>query len=64
MVKNPPGNAGATGDAGLIPRSGRSSGEENSSTLQDSCWDNPMDRRTKVDYIPWGSKESNRSELT
>ena len=64
VVKNPPGNAEATGDVGLIPGSGRSPGEENSSPLQDSCWDNPMDRRTKMDYIPWGSKESDRAELT
>ena len=34
-------NAGALG---LIPRSGRSAGEENGNSLQYSCLENPMDR--------------------
>ena len=37
-------NAGDTGDAGLIPGSGRSSGEGNGNPLQYSCLENPMDR--------------------
>ena len=37
-------NAGATGDVGLIPGSGRSPGEGNGNPLQDSCLENPMDR--------------------
>ena len=41
MVKNLPANAG---DAGLIPGSGRSSGEGNGYLLQYSCLENPMDR--------------------
>ena len=41
MVKNLPAN---TGDAGLIPESGRSSGEGNGNPLQYSCLGNPMDR--------------------
>ena len=32
------------GDLGLIPGSGRSSGEGNSNPLQYSCLENPMDR--------------------
>ena len=32
------------GDPGVIPRSGRSSGEGNGSLLQYSCLKNPMDR--------------------
>ena len=40
MVKNPPAN---TGDAGLIPRSGRSPGGGNGSSVQYSCLENPMD---------------------
>ena len=44
-VKNPPANAGDTGDAGSIPRSGRSSGEGNGNLLQYSWLKNPMDRR-------------------
>ena len=33
------------GDPGLIPGSGRSPGEGNGNSLQDSCLENPMDRR-------------------
>ena len=44
MVKNPPANAGDEGDMGLIPVSGRSSGEGNGNPLQYSCLENPMDR--------------------
>ena len=39
-VKNLPAN---TGDAGLIPVSGRSPREGNGNTLQYSCLENPMD---------------------
>jgi len=35
--------AGDAEDAGSIPGSGRSRGEENGNPLQYSCWDNPMD---------------------
>ena len=41
MVKNP---AARAGDAGLIPGSGRSSGEGNGKPLQYSCQGNLMDR--------------------
>ena len=44
LVKNPPANAGAEGDMGLIAGSGTSSGGGDSNPLQHSCWDNPMDR--------------------
>ena len=44
VVKNPPANAGATGDTGSIPGSGRSPGEGNGNSLQYSCLGNPMDR--------------------
>ena len=44
MVKNPPANAEDTGDAGLIPGSGRSPGGGNSNPLQCSCLENPIDR--------------------
>ena len=40
MVNNPSDNAG---DTGLIPKSGRSSEEENGNLLQYSCLENPMD---------------------
>ena len=41
VVKNPPANAG---DAGSIPRLGRSPGEGNGNPLHYSCLRNPMDR--------------------
>ena len=44
MVKNPPGNAGATGHSGSIPGSGRYPGEANGNPLQYSCLENPMER--------------------
>ena len=44
VVKNPPANAGDTGDLGLIPESGRSPTEGNGYPLQYSCLENPMDR--------------------
>ena len=43
VVKNPPANAGATGDAGLIPGLGKFPGAGNSNPLQYSCLKNPMD---------------------
>ena len=44
MVKNPPAKAGATGDLGSIPGSGRSPGGGNGNPLQCSCLGNLMDR--------------------
>ena len=44
VVKNPPANAGDTGDMSLIPGSGRSHGEGNGNPLQYSGLENPMDR--------------------
>ena len=45
------GSACDAGDMGLMPGSGRSPGGGNGNPLQNSCWDNTMDRgawRTKV----------------
>ena len=44
MVKNLPANAGDIRDTGLVPGSGRCSGEGNSNPLQCSCLENLMDR--------------------
>ena len=44
MVKNPPANAGDSGDAGSIFRLGRSPGEGLGNSLQCSFPENPMDR--------------------
>ena len=43
-VKNPPVNAGDTGDPGSVPGSGRYPGEGNGDPLQYSCLGNTMDR--------------------
>ena len=47
-VKNLPAN---TGDAGLIPVSGRSPREGNGNPLQYACLENPMDGDHLVAYI-------------
>ena len=44
MVKKLPASAGAAGDVGSIPGSGRSPEEGNDNPLQYSCLENPMDR--------------------
>ena len=44
VVKNPPDNAGASGDVGSIPGSGRSPGGGSDNSLQYSCLENSMDR--------------------
>ena len=46
MVKNLPVKAGDIGDAGSIPKSGRSSGEGNGNPLQYSCLGNPWTDET------------------
>ena len=43
VVKSLRANAGDAGDVGLIPGSGRSSGEGNGNPLQYACLGNPMD---------------------
>ena len=43
MEKKSVCNAGDTGDAGLIPRLGRSPGGGHGNPLQYSCQENPMD---------------------
>ena len=60
-VKNLPVNAGDTGDAGSIPESGRSPGGGNSSPLQYSCLENPMDRGA---WRAEGHKELDMTEMT
>ena len=42
MVKNPPADAGDTGDAGSVPGSGRSPGGGHGNPLQYSCLENPI----------------------
>ena len=50
------------GDAGLIPRSGGSPGEENGHPLQHSCRENPHGWRSLVGYSPQDHKESDMTE--
>ena len=51
VVKNPPANSGDIRDTGLIPASGRSTGEGRGSPLQYSCLENPMDRGTSLTTV-------------
>ena len=44
VIKNPPANAGDTGDVGSIPELGRSPGGGKGNPLQCSCLKNPADR--------------------
>ena len=44
VVKNPPANAGDTGDVGLIPRLRRSPGVGNGNPFEYSYLQNPVDR--------------------
>ena len=53
MVKNPSANAGGVGS---IPGSGRSPGEGNDNSLQCSCLENPIDKRSLVGFSLWGHK--------
>ena len=62
MVKNPPANAGAAGDAGSIPGSGRSPGGRNGNPLQYSCLKNPHGKRSLAGYSPRGRKELDSTE--
>jgi len=54
VVKNPPANAGDTGDMDLIPGSGRSPGEGSHSSILGRKF---IGQRSLVGYNPWGHKE-------
>ena len=56
VVKNLPANAGDVRDAGSIPGSGRSPGEENDYPLQYSCLENSMDREAWKAIVPGVAK--------
>ena len=56
VVKNPPANAGDTGDVDSIPGLGRSPGGGNGSPLQYSCREF-HGQRSLAGYSPWGLKE-------
>ena len=46
LLKDPPANTGATGEAGSMPGLGRSPGDGNGNPLLYSCLGNPMDRQS------------------
>ena len=58
VVKNPPADAGDSGDTGSIPGSGKSPGEGNDNPLQYSCLGNPMDRGAWWATVQRVTKES------
>ena len=60
MAKNPPGKE-PTGDAGLIPKSGKSPGGGNGKPLQYSCQEIPWAEELEGLH-PWGGKESDTTE--
>ena len=55
-VKNPPANAGDTGDSGSIPGWGRFPGGEHGNPFQYSCQENPMDRGAWQVIVHGGAK--------
>ena len=57
-------NARGTGDTGLIPGSGRSSGDGNGNTLQYSCLENPMDRGIWQAIVHVVAKETQLKQLS
>ena len=52
MAKNPPANAGATGDIGSIPGLGRSLGEGNGNPFQYFLPGESHGLRSLMDYSP------------
>ena len=58
VVRNPPGSARDSRDAGLIPGLGRSPGGRRGNPLQFCGLENPRGQRSLLGYSPWGSKES------
>ena len=56
MIKNPPANAGNTGDMSSIPGFGKSPGEGNGNTLQNSCLEIPWTEGPGGLYSSWGCK--------
>ena len=57
LVKNPPANAGATGDIGSIPGLGRSPGEGNGNPFQYFLPGESNGQRSLMGHSPWGRKQ-------
>ena len=62
VVKNPPLSIGDTGDTGLTPGLGRSSGGGNGNPRHCSCWDNTMDRGATVHGVGLQSMRVTKSQ--
>ena len=62
VVKNPPANAGDSGDMGLIPGLRRSPGGGNGNPLQYSSLENHMDRGAWQATVHGSHKESDSTE--
>ena len=62
VVKNPPANAGNSGDAYLIPETGRSPRGGNGNPLQYSCLENLMDGGDWQAIVHGVAKESDTIE--
>ena len=62
VVKNLPASAGDIKGTGLIPGSGRSSGEGHGNPLQYSCLENPHGQRSLAGYSPLHRKELDTTE--
>ena len=63
MVKDPPANAGAVREAGLIPESGRTPGGGHGHPLQYPCGEYHGERDL-AGYSPYGHKEWDMTEVT
>ena len=62
VVKNPPANAGATGEEDSIPGLGKSPGGENGNPLQYSFLENPHGQRSLMGCSQWGCEELDMTE--
>ena len=63
-VKNPPANAGDTGDMGSIPRSGRSPRGEHGNLLQVCLPEEFHGQKSLAGYSPWGRRELDMTGAT
>ena len=60
MLKNPPGYAKDTKNAGSIPRSRRSPGVGNGNLIQYSCLENSMDTGAQQTTVHWAANSQTR----
>ena len=57
-------SACSAGDLGLVPRSGKSPGEENGNPPQYSCLENPHGQKSLVGHSPWGHRVGHDRQLS